>query len=457
MEEHQQAIGPSSRDRQVLSRRGFLATSAIVGAGLAVGSSFVGASAASASAGLSAAPRSAGMTTQIGDVIVRGVEFQNNDITMSGNVYLPAGFNERQKYPAIVVVHPGGGVKEQVAGLYALKLAEEGFVTLAFDASHQGASGGMPRFVDDPMKRVVDFYSAVDYLTSLPYVDVERVGALGACAGSGIAVKASMTERRIKALATVSAVDVGAATRKGWEDNTPESAMIPTLEAVAKQRLAEAAGAAPVYVPYVPNLGDTTAPRDLQEAADYYLTARGQYPTSTNQMLMTSISTLASFTGFEGADTFITQPLLMIAGSEAGSLWHSQELNRQGRITAEGALHHSRRDAYGPLRWRGRDGGRQQAGSVLQEPPRARLTASSRMARSHPCSILKTLVPDRGKSTPRATPQSFLDHGLNRRCISFRFSMPLGVEAAENRVRDLPITIEKLIEAVVSPIPLGQH
>ncbi len=114
------------------------------------------------------------MTAQIGDVTVRGVAFQNNDVTMSGNVYLPRGFSDRQKYPAIVVVHPGGGVKEQVAGLYALKLAEEGFVTLAFDASHQGASGGLPRFVDDPMKRVVDFYSAVDYLTSLPYVDVER-------------------------------------------------------------------------------------------------------------------------------------------------------------------------------------------------------------------------------------------------------------------------------------------
>ncbi len=75
----------------------------------------------------------------------------------------------------------------------------------------------MPRFVDDPMKRVVDIYSAVDYLTSLPYVDAQRIGALGVCAGSGITVKASMTERRIKAVATVSAVDVGAATRKGWD------------------------------------------------------------------------------------------------------------------------------------------------------------------------------------------------------------------------------------------------
>ena len=129
--------------------------------------------------------------------------------------------------------------------------------------------------------------------------------------------------------------------------------MIPTLEAVAKQRSAEAAGAAPVFVNYVPKLGDTTAPRDLQEAADYYLTPRGQYRTSTNQMLMTSISTLASFTGFEGAETYITQPLLMIAGSEAGSLWHSQELNAKAASTqkelfiVQGATHMDLYDGEG--------------------------------------------------------------------------------------------------------------
>ena len=158
-----------------------------------------------------------------------------------------------------------------------------------------------------------------------------------------------MTERRIKALGTVSAVDVGAATRKGWDGKAPESALIETLDAVSKQRSAEAAGAAPVYVNYVPKVGDTTAPRDLQEAANYYLTPRGHHPNSTNQMLMTSISTLASFTGFDGAETFLTQPVMIVAGSEAGSLWHSQELHAEGRIEGQGALHHRRCHPYGPL------------------------------------------------------------------------------------------------------------
>ena len=129
--------------------------------------------------------------------------------------------------------------------------------------------------------------------------------------------------------------------------------MLATLDAVATQRTAETAGAAPVYVNYVPKIGDTTAPRDLQEAADYYLTPRGQHPNSTNQMLMTSISTLASFTGFEGADTFLTQPLLIVAGSDAGSLWHSQELNAKAASKAkelviiDGATHMDLYDGQG--------------------------------------------------------------------------------------------------------------
>lgn len=273
----------------------------------------------------SAAGASKPRTTAMG-VCVLNVSFKNNGIDMAGNLYLPKNFSETGKFPAIVSVHPGGGVKEQTAGLYAQKLAEQGFVALAFDASHQGASGGTPRLLDDPMRRVADIYSAVDYLTSLGYVDANRIGALGICAGSGTAVKAVSLERRIKAIATVSAVDVGAATRKGWDGKAKKDEQFALLESVAKQRSAEAAGAAPAYVNYVPKVGDKSAPRDLQEAADYYLTPRGQHPNSPNKMLMTSLSALMSFTGFDRVD-LLTQPLLIVAGSEAGSLWHSQELH----------------------------------------------------------------------------------------------------------------------------------
>jgi fermentation-respiration switch protein FrsA (DUF1100 family) len=285
-------------------------------------------------------------------VDVQAVQFPNMGIRMAGNVYFPAGCKSDQKHAAVICVHPGGGVKEQTAGLYAQKLAEQGFVALAFDASHQGASGGEPRFLDDPMRRVGDIYSAVDYLISLPYVDLGRIGVLGICAGSGAAIKAVSTDRRVKAVATVSAVDVGAATRKGWDGKGSLADQIALLDAVAKERSAEATGAKPVYVPYVPQVGDRGAPRDLQEAADYYRTPRGQHPNSTNKMLLISASYLVSFTGFDRVET-LTQPLLIIAGSEAGSLWHSLELYAKASagpkelVIIDGATHMDLYDGQG--------------------------------------------------------------------------------------------------------------
>lgn len=304
---------------------------------------------------IAASPASAqqpSTASQIGVQTMQSVTFKNGAIDMAGNIYLPDGFDADKKYSAIVVVHPGGGVKEQTAGLYAARLAKAGFVALAFDASHQGASGGTPRFLDDPMKRVGDIYSAVDYLTTLGYVDADRIGALGVCAGSGHTIKATTTDRRIKAVATVSAVDVGASFRRGWDGKAPVAQQIATLEAAAKQRTAEANGAAPVYIPYLPDVGDPTAPRDLQEAAEYYLTARGQHPNAPNKLLLTSANYMVSYTGFDRVETLLTQPLLAIAGSEAGSLWHSQELyakapGKKELFIVEGATHMDLYDGEG--------------------------------------------------------------------------------------------------------------
>lgn len=300
-----------------LSRRNFILTSSVASAGLLM--------AGHASALLSPPPRTSDTTTRTDGITVTSVRFRNNEIMISGNVYIPrisaTTVNTLLLSLSTVVVAfrnrqldfmPSNWLKKDLSPCRLMPPSGDG--------------GELPRFADDPMKRVVDFYSAVDYLTTLPYVDNNRIGALGVCTGSGITVKASMTERRIKALATVSALGAGAAPRKGWEGTTSESELIPTLDAVAKQRTVEAAGGAPVYVNYVSELGGTSAPQDLQEAADYYQTERGKYPTSTNQMLMTSISTLASFTRFEGADVYLTQPLMILSGSKAGSLWHSQEL-----------------------------------------------------------------------------------------------------------------------------------
>ncbi|WP_334188930.1 alpha/beta hydrolase [Noviherbaspirillum sp.] len=283
-------------------------------------------------------------TTKIGDVTMNSVQFKNNTINMAGNIYSPKDFNKAGKYAAVVVVHPGGGVKEQAAGLYAQKLAQQGFVVLTFDASHQGASGGMPRFLENPTERVEDVRSAVDYLTTLAYVDPQRIGALGICAGGGYAIKAATIEHRIKAVATVSAVDIGAATRKGWDGKGSEADQIAMLDEVAKQRTAEAAGAKPKYVTYVPVTPDSTTPSDLREASDYYLTARGQHPGAPNKMLFTSLDKMLSFTALDQVNSLLVQPSLMIAGSNAGSLWHSQEAYQKAKgekelFIVDGATH----------------------------------------------------------------------------------------------------------------------
>ncbi|QIY93308.2 alpha/beta hydrolase [Streptomyces sp. S1D4-11] len=268
---------------------------------------------------------------------------------MAGNLYLPDGFSEGRSYPAIVSVHPGGGVKEQTVSLYAGKLAREGFVTLAFDASHQGESGGQACHLENPASRVEDIRSAADYLSTLGYVDADRIGVLGICAGAGYAVNATMTDRRIKAVGTVSPIDIGAAYRLGWDGCEPVATQLATLDAVAKQRAAEAQGADAAHVPYVPETVDETTVPDMAEAHDYYRTPRAQHPRSDNRMLFTSVANIYAFDAFHQVETLLTQPLLMVACSKV-------RLSVAGRAAAaageqpQGAGRHRRRRTRLPLR-----------------------------------------------------------------------------------------------------------
>ncbi|MET8605244.1 alpha/beta hydrolase [Streptomyces rubiginosohelvolus] len=264
---------------------------------------------------------------------MEAITFPNDQITMAGNLYLPEGLDRTGRHPAVVVVHPGGGVKEQAAGLYASKLAEQGFVALAFDASYQGDSGGEPHHLEDPYARVDDVRAAVDHLQTLDFVDPERIGALGICAGGGYSVNAAMTDYRIKALTTVSAVNIGTSFRRGWYGTDADAAAVPTLQALAQQRTAEASeGAEPTYLPYVPAEPDENTPRDMVEASDYYLTPRAQHPNAKNKFLFTkSVSRIFTFDAFHMVEDLLTQPVLVVAGSEAGSLWMSTELHGRAR------------------------------------------------------------------------------------------------------------------------------
>jgi fermentation-respiration switch protein FrsA (DUF1100 family) len=264
---------------------------------------------------------------------VEKVTFNNNNLKMAGNLYLPKNFNENKKYPVIITVHPGGGVKEQTSGLYAQKMAEQGYVALAFDASHQGESEGLPRFLEDPTQRVEDIRSAVDYVTTLKFVDTEKVGLIGICAGGGYSISAAQTEHRIKAIAVASPVSTG--NKKGWDGKTPISESITTLEAVSKQRTAEAKGAEPMYINYVPEKPDANTPNDLIEAYDYYRTPRAQHPNSTNLFLFTSLDKMMAFDAYANIETLLTQPILIIVGSNAGSRWQGEGIYKRATSPKE--------------------------------------------------------------------------------------------------------------------------
>lgn len=273
------------------------------------------------------------------------VTFANGPVEMAGELHLPEGFDRAARYPAVVTVHPGGGVKEQTAGRYAARMAEQGYVALAFDASHQGASGGEPRHLEDPAARVEDVRAAVDHLQGLDFVHADRIGVLGVCAGGGYAVSAATTDHRIRAVAVVSCVNIGSAYRRGWYGADADAAAVPTLGAAAGQRTAEAAGAEPVHIPYVPERPDEDTPRDLAEAHEYYLTSRAQHPNAPNKKLFArSIPRILAFDAFHLAEDLLTAPALMVAGSEAGSLWHSTELHGRLRgpkelVVVDGAAH----------------------------------------------------------------------------------------------------------------------
>ena len=134
------------------------------------------------------------------------VNFLAHNVNIAGILNIP---ESKEKLPAIVCTHPTSSCKDQTAGKYAEKLAQEGFITLAFDASYQGESGGEPRFLEIPEYRVDDIHGAIDFLVSLDSVDENRIGALGMCAGGGYTVNATMSDRRIKAVGTVVGVNLG--------------------------------------------------------------------------------------------------------------------------------------------------------------------------------------------------------------------------------------------------------
>ncbi|HBK3295030.1 TPA: alpha/beta hydrolase [Staphylococcus aureus] len=255
---------------------------------------------------------------------MKKVNFKSNNLNVVANMYFPENFDENNQYPAIVVNHPVGGVKEQTAGLYAERLATLGYVTMAYDASYQGESEGQPHNLENPSSRVEDVRAAVDYFNTLDFIDDSRIGALGICAGGGYTIKAAQTEKRIKAVVGISAADIGQNFRKGWTGNQDEKDINPLLEQVAEQRKAEANGAPQKLVGFVPEEPTEDMDQETKDGWEYYRTPRAQHERSINQFPFISFDRIIEFTAFDLVDKLLTQPVLFIAGSEAGTLWQSE-------------------------------------------------------------------------------------------------------------------------------------
>jgi hypothetical protein len=206
-------------------------------------------------------------------------------------------------------------VKEQAAGLYARRLAEQGFITLAFDAAYQGESEGEPRGLEDPAHRVEDLKSAVSFLITRNEVDADRIGAMGICASGGCALTATATDHRIKAVATVSAVDIARQFRQGADGAQDPAVFQGMLDAAAAARTAEARGEGIQTFPLFPATGEEARARGRHtyEGFEYHCTPRAQHPRSAKALTWTSIDHMAFFDAFRFVG-LIRGPLLMNVG-----------------------------------------------------------------------------------------------------------------------------------------------
>lgn len=252
--------------------------------------------------------------------------YNGQGITMVANLYFPPEFDETKTYPTIIVTHPAGGVKEQTSGLYAQHLAKAGFVTIAFDASYQGESSGLPRQLENPYVRVEDISAVVDYLITLNYVDSSRIGAVGICAGGGYTVNAAINDRRLKAVATVSAANFGAMMRNGWTNNQSDDAALSLLEAASNARTEDRLKNTNQTIPLIPLKEEDAPSEEMRQAWEYYCTPRGAHPNAVGYATFRNFTQVLTYDAFFKADVFLTQPLLAIVGSNADSKWVSETL-----------------------------------------------------------------------------------------------------------------------------------
>lgn len=263
-------------------------------------------------------------------VEVQKVTFKNQyKMNIAGNLYLPKDMDKSKKHAAIIVGHPMGAVKEQSADLYAVKMAERGFVTMSVDLAFWGGSDGQPRNAVAPELYAETFSAAVDYLGTGPFADREKIGAIGICGSGSFAIGAAKIDPRLKAVATISMYDMGAANRNGLNHSLTLAQRKQIIADAAEQRYVEFQGGATKYTSgTVHEITEKSNPIE-REFYDFYRTPRGEFTPAGSSPLLTTHPTLSSntkfmnFYPFNDIETISPRPLLFITGDQA----HSKEFS----------------------------------------------------------------------------------------------------------------------------------
>lgn len=244
--------------------------------------------------------------------------------TVTGELYCAKEMDKNRKHPALIVGAPYGGVKEQGPCVYGNELAKRGFVVLTFDQSFMGESSGFPRHVSSPDIFVENFSAAVDYLGLQPFVDREKIGAIGICGSGGFALSAAQCDVRIKAVATLSMYDINVASRLGMDEKGLQAAK----EQLAHQRWTDAENGYPEYIPYFPEQPIDAVPAELEEPNAewfrFYALKRGHHPNARGGFTTTSNLAMMNFPLLNYIKEISPRPILFVMGDRAHSRFFSE-------------------------------------------------------------------------------------------------------------------------------------
>lgn len=269
------------------------------------------------------------------DVDVRPVTFKNQyGMRVAANVFSLKSLDRKSRHPAIIVGHPMGGVKEQSANLYATKMAEQGFVALSFDLSFWGGSEGTPRNAVSPDMYAEDFSAAVDYLGTRALVDRHRIGVIGICGSGSFVISAARIDPRMKAIATVSMYDMGAANRNALNKSQTLAQRKQMIAEAAEQRYAEFTGGPARHTGGTVHAIHANSHPVEREFYDFYRTRRGEFTPAGQSAKLTTHPTLTSnvkfmnFYPFADIETISPRPMLFITGDAAHSREFSEDAYR---------------------------------------------------------------------------------------------------------------------------------